>query len=303
MQSKLLAIIVAILTFFYWIVNTNTKIEDTAINNDTVLTDNPINISPPQIIPPIITKPPQISMNSTLTKNKFHNDYRDTIKSISNITTGNPHRYIDSAVTPQLIHKFDVMKKVLFVMDKFNKDNPWRPRRQFVSGWDTMRYTLGLPPSLYDKDLGDTPLSFVDVLSYKGYKYANVNIYKIVAVFVKQYAKDQIVVHITMVNDSIIADINVIGYLSDDHKKRVQPRRFDGILNSEHLLDQNDIENIMLDKYNERNNGLVLAHNDVDENGRVYPDSLPSLYDFENIRDTHHIFNDINGDKEREIYT
>lgn len=302
MQSKLLAIIVAILSFFYWIVNTNVKI-DNGLSNDTVVLDKPISIAPPQIMPPIINTVQRIPMHHTLTKNKFHNDYRDTIKSISNITTGNPNRYIDTVITPQLIYKFDVMKKVLFVMDKFNKDNPWRPRRQFVSGWDTMRYTLGLPPSLYDKDLGDTPLSFVNILNYKGYNYGNVNIYKIVAVFVKQHAKDQIVMNITMVNDNIIADINVVGYLSDNKKKGTHPRRFNGILNSEHLLDQNDIENIMLDKYNERNNGLVIAHNDIDENGRVYPDSLPSLYDFENIRDTHHIFNDINGNKDKEIYT
>jgi hypothetical protein len=101
-----------------------------------------------------------------------------------------------------------------------------------------------------------------------------------------------------------IENIFIIGFLSDEGPD--SQKEFDGTatkfydyneLEFNGMTDPRYIQKILMEKYRQRNEEMENRTAMLDEEARDFHRTLPTIYDFSNIRGTQSIFDDINYQK------
>lgn len=198
------------------------------------------------------------------------------------------------------------------------------PDPNIKSGWAKMRKSLNLPESLYDDPSHKSFLNLIDIQKIQKYETEDEIKYKIKMILQKQNVDDQIVITATFLLDKKIIkkeelffkknkniDLNVIiehifvdGYLSNDGED--MKKQFDGQdkkwydynnLEKNNLTDPKYVQKVLLEQYNKRSFEMEKRNSLLDEEGQDFHNSLPKVYDYQNIKATQTIFDDMNNKK------
>lgn len=200
------------------------------------------------------------------------------------------------------------------------------------SGWEKVQKKLGLAPSLYNKPNFKSKIRLIDLTDLKKYETDDEKKYLMNLIVQTDNSDIQMSFKIGFVidlrfeknennffkkKDSIldikIENVFINGYYSDDnyvfqnlennspeYEKYDILNNFDDYNNynsNSNLTSSKEIQKVLLEKYNtrmiENNNRNSL----LDEEGRDYHNSLPKLYEYDNIYATQTIFDDMNCKK------
>lgn len=228
-------------------------------------------------------------------------------------------------------HFVDILNNDIInnVDNSYNSNSGWDekiPHIKFDSGWDKIQKSLGLPTSLYHEPKGKSSIKIINVDSVEKYEYDKEIKYKINLVLQKLNSNDQIVISIDFVVDkhhinpddfhfdyklyhnTVIERIYVVGYLSNSgidnniyNSNNINSSKFKNLYkdfqNMEHsdLTDPKKVQQVLLDKYKQKNKEISFRNSLFDEEGRVFHNDLPNVYDYDNIKNTQTIFDDMNG--------
>lgn len=191
------------------------------------------------------------------------------------------------------------------------------------SGWDTTQQSLGLPTSLYDDPAKRSPVKLVAIKMVRKYETDDEIKFSIDIVLQKENVNDQMIIRAEFVQDKrplmdegnffttsmielrvTIENIFIIGFLSDEGPD--SQKEFDGTatkfydyneLEFNGMTDPRYIQKILMEKYRQRNEEMENRTAMLDEEARDFHRTLPTIYDFSNIRGTQSIFDDINYQK------
>lgn len=192
------------------------------------------------------------------------------------------------------------------------------------SGWDKAQESLGLAPSLYDQPAPKSPVKLITVNLVQRYETDDEIKYVIDMVIQKHNVEDQMIIKVSMVQDKrplndennffvtanidmkvFIEEIYVTGYLS---KYGVNAKlQFDGnkekfydynTLEYNNVLDPKYVQKVLMEKYKERTEEMDYHNALLDEEGQAFHRTLPTIYDFRNLRETRSIFDDMNMKKQ-----
>lgn len=231
-----------------------------------------------------------------------------------------------------LVHDFIEMLNVNLATEIPSERNPnsgWNeaildPQLKGGSGWDKAQEALGLAPSLYEQPAGKSPVKLVTVNLVQRYETDDEIKYVIDMVIQKHNVEDQMIIKVSMVQDKrplndennffvtanidmkvFIEEIYVTGYLS---KYGVNAKlQFDGnkekfydynTLEYNNVLDPKYVQKVLMEKYKERTEEMDYHNALLDEEGQAFHRSLPTIYDFKNLRETRSIFDDMNMKKQ-----
>lgn len=197
------------------------------------------------------------------------------------------------------------------------------PNQTVESGFAKMQKRLGLPVSLYDEPAGKSPVKLINIKFVQKYETEDELKYTIDLILQKCNVDDQILIKASFVQDKrplqdennffvtkkiemkvIIEDLFIIGFLSQyGNDAKLQ---FDGDkekfydysdLEQNNMTDPKYIQKILMEKYKTRTQEMNQYNALLDEEGQDFYKSMPSLYDFSNIKGTRTIFDDMNSTK------
>lgn len=198
------------------------------------------------------------------------------------------------------------------------------PDPNIKSGWDKVQDKLGLPTSLWEPPAENNLVKLVGILKVQKYETDDEIKYTISMVLQKLNVDDQMILKGSFVQDKrplndennffvttsmdlriIIEDLFIEGYLSkegpdaqlmfDNDKEKFY--NYD-TLEYNNLLDPKFVQKVLMEKYKIRTTEMEQRNAMLDEEGRAFHRTLPSVYDFSNIRGTRTIFDDFNTRKE-----
>lgn len=215
------------------------------------------------------------------------------------------------------------------VDNSYNSNSGWDekiPQKKIESGWEKIQKSLGLPTSLYHDPKGKSSINVVNIDSVEKYEYDKEAKYKVKLVLQKSNSNDQLIITINFVVDkhhvnpdnfhfdyklyynTVIEHIYIIGYLSNSgidnniySSNNINSSKFKNLYkdfqNMEHsdLTDPKKVQQVLLDKYKQKNKEISYRNSLFDEEGRVFHNDLPNVYDYDNIKNTQTIFDDMNG--------
>ena len=194
------------------------------------------------------------------------------------------------------------------------------------SGWNKIQKSLGLAVSLYEKPASKNLIKLIAIQKVQKYETEDEIKYVIKIVIQKLNTEDQMILNVSFVQDKrplndennffvtknidmkvIIEDIFVIGYLSEDGPNANQQYdmdqekyyEYDG-LEKNNMTDPKYIQKILMENYKKRSNEMNNLTNLLDEEGQDFHKTLSEgkqIYDFDNIKGTRTIFNDMNEKK------
>lgn len=205
------------------------------------------------------------------------------------------------------------------------------PEPKYESGWDKAQKALGLVPSLYNENFPKVSVKLIDVQNLKKYetddeaKYVmdliiqGITIddqmsFKIGFTIDKRFAKNENNFNLQVVDiqNIKIEDVYINGFYSNNARdgnafeNMEEYQKYDGLNNfndfdnfsiKNNLTDPQYIQKVLLDKYKLRTKEMNQRNSLLDEEGKDYHNSLPKLYDYQNIYATQTIFDDMNCKK------
>lgn len=209
------------------------------------------------------------------------------------------------------------------------------PEPTYNSGWDKAQKKLGLIPNLYSENFPKVHIKIIDVRDLKKYetddevKYVmdlivqGINIedqmsFKIGFTIDLRDLKNENNFNINTFNsiqDIKIEDLYINGFYSNNQhlinsfgetsiNEEYQKydilnnfNDFDNFSPKNNLTDPKYIQKVLLDKYNLRSKEMNYRNSLLDDEGKDYHNSLPKLYDYQNIYSTQTIFDDMNYKK------
>jgi hypothetical protein len=209
-----------------------------------------------------------------------------------------------------------------------NKNSGWDevvPDRNlyFETGFSKLQKNLGLPTSLWEDPAKSNPVDLVAIPLVQKYETEDEIKYSIDIVLQKRNVEDQVVIKASFVQDKrpltdennffvttkvdlkvVIEDIFIVGYLSKyGNNGKLQ---FDGdkekfydynLLEYNNMTDPKYIQGVLMQKYKTRTEEMNQFNALLDEEGQGFHRSLPTIYDFSNIRGTKTIYDDMNDGK------
>lgn len=189
------------------------------------------------------------------------------------------------------------------------------------SGWEKQRRELGLATSLYNPPAKRAPVVLIEVLHVKKQETDDEIKYICILVLQKTNVNDQISLRCSFIQDKrelndennffidhdvtmkiMIEEIGIIGYysnegldnnmLSDNNKEELY-YDYDR-MEYNNMTDPRHIQKVLMDNYKKRNREMNNRTALLDEEGQLFHQSLPHLYDYSNIQGTQTIFDDMN---------
>lgn len=208
------------------------------------------------------------------------------------------------------------------------------PEPKYTSGWEKTQKTLGLIPSLYNEDFPKVHIKIIDIQNLKKYETDDEIKYVMDLIIQGSNIEDQMSFKIGFtidlrdlknennfnklipnIQDIKIEDLYINGFYSNnqhlinsfgENNMSEEYQKYD-ILNNfndfdnfspkNNLTEPKYIQKVLLDKYNLRSKEMNQRNSLLDEEGKDYHNSLPKLYDYQNIYSTQTIFDDMNYKK------
>lgn len=197
------------------------------------------------------------------------------------------------------------------------------PDPTIPSGWDRQQKALGLPTSLYDPPAHKSHLKLIAISFLQKYETDDEIKYVVDFVIKKLNVDDQMALKVSFVQDKrplvdennffinaqiemkiLIEEVFIIGYLSNegldanlefDNTKELY-YDYDN-MEYNNMTDPKYIQKVLMEKYREKSIRMQSRNNMLDEEGQDFHRTLPSIYDFSNIKATRTIFDDMNSKK------
>ena len=264
-----------------------------------------------------------IILNPNFINNQFHNDYRDVItviykliprrRQIFNVSNKPIEYSIPNKDEVQLmIEEFVILlnekiKELSSPGSKVCKGfDTVEEECKVKSGWQKVQESLGLPSSLYEDPSPNNWIRLIFIKNIQKYKTEEEVKYAIEFVLQKQGVEDQMVIKISIiqcnkVNQKInFEDIFIVGFLSkegvDCNLNRQENTFYDfDFMEKNNLTDPKKIQEILLQKYDDRRCEMEYRISTLDEEGRQFHSELPSICKYQNARS---IIDDFNCKKE-----
>jgi hypothetical protein len=194
------------------------------------------------------------------------------------------------------------------------------------SGWEQSQRALGLPVSLYEKPACKCNVRLIKIDFVQKYETDDEIKYSVVMILQKDNVDDQMVIQVGFVQDKrpmndennffinakidmkiVIEEAFIKGFLSNGGPdaglqaagKDQKFYDFD-TMEINNMTDPKEIQRILMEKYQIKTQEMEQRNAMLDEEGRAFHRTLPSLYDFSNVKGTRTIFDDFN--KERVFY-
>ncbi|ARF09425.1 hypothetical protein Indivirus_1_48 [Indivirus ILV1] len=197
------------------------------------------------------------------------------------------------------------------------------PDPNIKSGWEKSQESLGLPTSLYQNPAPKSIVRLISIEYVQKYETDDEIKYSVVMVLQKENVDDQMVVQASFVQDKrpltdennffittkvdmkiIIEDVYIKGFLSNDGPDAgilaaADKEKFYDFDTMEinNMTDPKEIQRILMEKYRIKSQEMEQRNAMLDEEGREFHRTLPSLYDFSNVKGTRTIFDDFNTKK------
>lgn len=191
------------------------------------------------------------------------------------------------------------------------------------SGWEKTQKSLGLPVSLYQQPAQNGLINLVAINNVQKYETEDEAKYTADIVIQKSGVEDQAIIKPSFVVDKrilrdennffinkkvdmrvFIEDITIIGYLSKggpDSKLEFDMqdvKYYDyNTLEKNNMTDPKQVLDILMDKYDKRTKEMELRNAMLDDEGQAYHKSLPHMYQYDNIKGTRTIFDDMTKKK------
>lgn len=201
------------------------------------------------------------------------------------------------------------------------------PNPRIESGWEKQMKALGVAPNLYPEPASNESISLICIEHIEKYQSEYEIKYVCYLVVQKNNVKDQMVLRVSFVlnksdlnedrdffNDLnniydkdqnkgpnvVIEEIYILGFLTRFGENKDRPYKkdfysFTRLENSE-ILDQRVILDELNEKYKQRTIEMNNFNASLDLEGRNFHSSLPELSDFDGIKQTRTIYDDINRD-------
>ena len=213
---------------------------------------------------------------------------------------------------------------VTSVPNNRNANSGWDeaiPDPNINSGWEDLQNELGLPTSLYEEPASKALVKLIDIQNIEKYETEDEIKYNIKIVIQKLNVDDQMIIKSSFIQDKrplhdennflenktvklpmIIEDIFVIGYLSNEGDDKT--KQYDGDnekwfdydkLEKNNMTDPKYIQNILMEKYKEKAQEMEHRNVLLDEEGQDFHRGLSKPYEYENIKATQTIFDDMNS--------
>lgn len=187
------------------------------------------------------------------------------------------------------------------------------------SGWDKVQKSLGLSVSLYHQPAKNACVNLIAINNVQKYETEDEAKYTADIVIQKSGIDDQAIIKPSFVLDKrilrdennffinkkvdmrvFIEDVTIIGYLSKggpDSKLEFDMENvkyYDyNTLEYNNMTDPKQVLDILMDKYEKRTKEMELRNAMLDDEGQAYHKSLPHMYQYDNIKGTQTIFDDI----------
>ncbi|MCJ7637249.1 MAG: hypothetical protein MUO21_07135 [Nitrososphaeraceae archaeon] len=200
------------------------------------------------------------------------------------------------------------------------------PDPTIESGWEQSQRSLGLPVSLYEKPAPKSNVKLIKIDFVQKYETDDEIKYSVVMVIQKENVDDQMVIQVGFVQDKrpmndennffinakidmkiVIEEVFMKGFLSQDgpdaglQAAATKEKYYDfDTMEINNVTDPKEIQRILMEKYRIKSQEMEQRTAMLDEEGREFHRTLPSLYDFSNVKGTRTIFDDFN--KERVFY-
>lgn len=191
------------------------------------------------------------------------------------------------------------------------------------SGWNKIQKSLGLPVSIYEEPAKKCPVKLIAINYVQKRETEDEIEYTIDLVIQKLNVEDQMVIKASFVQDKrplndennffvsknidmriIIEDVFITGFLSVDGQDSSQQYDLDKEkyyaidgMEYNNMTDPKYIQQVLMEKYKIRSQEMNGFNNLLDNEGRSFHRTLPSIYDFSSIKGTRTIFDDMNKKK------
>jgi hypothetical protein len=247
-----------------------------------------------------------------------------------------PVTYTNPAVT-EVQELVDDFVKVLNsnitnkVSDNRNVNTGWNEAitdPTIESGWEKFRKSLGLPVSIYNKPTEKSTVKLIRIDFIEKRETDDEINYIIDLILQKLNTDDQIALKCSFLQDKrglldednffityditlkiVIEEIFISGYYSkhgNDH--RLSSSNLDvhqdnklyydyDQLEINNLTDPKHIQKVLMDNYKKRSVEMQHRNSMLDEEGQLFHQNLPHIYDYSNIKGTQTIFDDMNSPK------
>lgn len=277
----MVSLIIIFIIFALLLFSNKTKIDQFQNNQQN---DN-VHVKIPKLKNKKVNKLVNFANNYEINNNHHDVDYIDVITLINNInTSGGKSKFNIGNLFVEKFDKKSIKNKdeIINILNDFiikfndsilkmpnerNKNMGWNEQinnKQITSGWDEMRISLGLSPSIYNKPAAN---SVVDIIGMN-----DVNVYKtlyeekiIFFITIKKrnvnkmmFLKIDFVRDLSKHNDLFIDDINILGYgvpqneiHTDGYTDKNSFYYFDE-LNKGEFIDTNKISEVLVKKFEEK---------------------------------------------------
>lgn len=197
------------------------------------------------------------------------------------------------------------------------------PDPNVKSGWNKVQSELGLPEDLYQDPARRAPVKVIAVPLVQKYETEDEIKYSVDIVLQKVNVDDQMIIKADFVQDKrplldennffttknidmkvTIENIFISGYLSKNGNDAI--KQFDGDntkyydykdMERNNMTDPKFVQKILMEKYKQRNEEMEQRTAMLDGEGQAFHRNLPSIYDFDNIKNSRSIYDDMNYSK------
>jgi len=189
------------------------------------------------------------------------------------------------------------------------------------SGWNKVQLSLGLAPSLYEDPAVKQPVNLLAVTRVLKYETDDEIKYLIDMIIQKRNVDDQMVLRASFIQDKrplrdennffvtstiklklVIESLSILGYLSKDgNDSRLLSDKDKELyyevnqMESNNLVDPKDVLKVLNQKYKQRHAEMEQRNALLDEEGQNFHRTLPKIYEFDNIKDTRTIYDDLSN--------
>lgn len=210
------------------------------------------------------------------------------------------------------------------------------PNPNQIPGWANAMKNIGIPPSLYADPANKSDIKLIKILKSKKYETIEESKFVIQMIIQKTNVIDQMVISITLIvnnrineddfnkkykqHEVIISDVSILGFIYKTPTKSLssnlnckpetlnkcnniqlysEPKSFlsEELTDDNRLIDASTIQTVLMDNYDKHQREMENRLATLDHEGRNFYKTLPPLYEYENVKCTRTIFDDMNSDK------
>ena len=282
------------------------------------------------------TSSPTKHINPIFLNQQYHNEYRDVLTSFDSIASS---AKFNSANLPQKYSEpkqRSVSHLINFFLTQLNtsiqegensrtSETKWgdaTPDPNVISGWEKVRMSLGLSPSLYKPPTPKRIVRVVSVDKIQRYEIDGEAETTIHLLLQKDFVSDQLLIKVSFIEKSnfscdedffikkstrfnkkiYINGIFIVGVLSlygQNDKQQAEllddsMYNFDN-LNEDQITDQRAVMKELEKKYVDRVSEMEHRVSMLDEEGKDFHKSLPQLYNYHAYRDIKNVFGDVDN--------